>query len=52
VSRSYRNGYSLEFAAAALSKARFFKMRPMTRNGVSVSSATIRIPIRFALPKD
>ncbi|MGZ3378423.1 MAG: energy transducer TonB [Phenylobacterium sp.] len=39
------------FAEAALSLAPFFKMRPMTRDGVAVSGGKINIPIAFRLPK-
>lgn len=40
-----------EFGAAALRMAKLFKMRPMTRDGAPVSGGSVRIPIRFALPK-
>jgi protein TonB len=38
------------FGQAAVKMSRHFKMRPMTRDGVAVSSGTISIPIRFTLP--
>lgn len=37
----------LGFGAAALSMARAFHMRPMTRNGEPVQGGTVRIPLRF-----
>lgn len=40
------------FGAAALRLSPLFKMRPMTKDGVPVAGGAIRIPIRFALPKD
>ncbi|MEK7427348.1 MAG: energy transducer TonB [Pseudomonadota bacterium] len=40
-----------DFGAAALRMSRLFKMRPMTRDGAPVSGGTVRIPIRFVLPR-
>ena len=39
------------FGAAAIKLMALFKMRPMTRDGVPVSGGTVRIPIRFLLPR-
>ena len=41
-----------EFGGAALRMTRLFKLRPMTRDGVPVSGGTVKIPIRFQLPKE
>ncbi len=38
------------FGSAALKMSAHFKLRPMTRDGIPVSGATIHIPIRFVLP--
>jgi TonB family protein len=39
------------FGDAALKLAAYFKMRPMTKDGLPVSGGKINIPIRFMLPK-
>jgi protein TonB len=39
------------FGGAAMKLTRFFKMRPMTRDGEPVGGAKINIPIRFEIPK-
>ena len=41
-----------DFGEAALRMSRLFRMRPMTKDGVPVSGASLRIPIRFVLPQD
>jgi protein TonB len=40
-----------DFGSAALRMSRLFKMRPMTKDGAPVEGGTVRIPIRFVLPK-
>ena len=39
------------FGLAALKLSSLFLMRPQTKDGVPVSGGTVRIPIRFVLPK-
>jgi protein TonB len=41
-----------DFGSAALRMTRLFKMRPMTKDGSPVEGGTVRIPLRFQLPKD
>ena len=39
------------FGDAALKMSKLFKMRPMSRDGQPVDGGTVRIPLRFVLPK-
>jgi protein TonB len=41
-----------DFGSAAMRMSKLFKMRPMTRDGAPVAGGTVRIPIRFELPRD
>jgi TonB family protein len=40
-----------EFGAAALTMSKLFLMRPQTKDGQAVAGGTVRIPLRFVLPK-
>ena len=39
------------FGDAAMKMSKLFKMRPQTKDGQPVDGGTVRIPIRFSLPK-
>lgn len=39
------------FGSAALKLSSRFKLKPMERDGVPVSGGTIKIPMRFYLPR-
>ena len=39
------------FGDAAMKMSKLFKMRPQTKDGQPVDGGTVRIPIRFTLPK-
>jgi protein TonB len=40
-----------DFGTAAIRMSKLFKMRPQTKDGAPVDGGTVRIPIRFQLPK-
>ena len=40
-----------DFGSAAMRLSKLFKMRPKTQDGAPVEGGTVRIPIRFVLPK-
>ena len=40
------------FGDAAIKLSKLFKMRPQTKDGQPVDGGTVRIPLRFTLPKD
>jgi len=42
---------SMGFGDAAMKLSKLFKMRPMSKDGQPVDGGTVRIPIRFVLPK-
>jgi protein TonB len=39
------------FGDAAIKMSKLFKMRPMSKDGAPVDGGTVRIPLRFQLPK-
>ena len=39
------------FGDAAMKLSKLFKMRPQTKDGQPVDGGTVRIPLRFSLPK-
>jgi len=39
------------FGEAAIKMSKLFKMRPMSKDGAPVDGGTVRIPLRFELPK-
>jgi len=41
-----------DFGSSALRMTKLFKMRPKTNDGAPVEGGTVRIPLRFVLPKD
>lgn len=40
-----------DFGSAAMRMSKLFRMRPKTQDGAPVEGGTVRIPIRFTLPK-
>lgn len=40
-----------EFGAAALRMSRLFRMKPMTRDGVPVAGAKVKVPLVFKPPQ-
>ena len=40
------------FGDAAIKMSKLFKMRPMSKDGQPVDGGTVRIPLRFVLPKE
>lgn len=40
------------FGDAAMRMSKLFRMRPKTTDGQPVDGGTVRIPLRFVLPKD
>ena len=41
-----------EFGSAAMRMSKLFKMKPKSLDGAPVDGGTVRIPLRFALPKE
>jgi len=39
------------FGEAAIKMSVLFRMRPLTKSGQKVDGGTVRLPIRFALPR-
>jgi protein TonB len=40
-----------DFGQSAMRMSKLFKMRPQTKDGAPVDGGTVRIPIRFQIPK-
>ncbi|UTP41202.1 energy transducer TonB [Phenylobacterium sp. LH3H17] len=40
-----------DFGTATLRASKLFKMRPKTQDGAPVEGGTVRIPLRWTLPK-